>query len=107
MWKFEVYTDTGGSSRWRLNASNGRNVASSGESFASHSNAKTAAENFKAKAKRWTYDVYVDAAGKHRWRALSSNGAKVASSGESFYSKTDAQKAADNVRDNAGGASGP
>jgi uncharacterized protein YegP (UPF0339 family) len=40
MWKFEVYADTGGHYRWRLKASNGQTVASSGESFASKSNAK-------------------------------------------------------------------
>lgn len=82
-------------------------MASSGESFASQANAKTAAQNFKSKAKLWTYDVYADTGGSYRWRAIAGNGAKVASSGESFYSKADAQKAAYNVRDNAGGATGP
>jgi uncharacterized protein YegP (UPF0339 family) len=48
--KFEIYADTSGQYRWRLRASNGQIVASSGESFASKSNAKTAAENVKANA---------------------------------------------------------
>jgi uncharacterized protein YegP (UPF0339 family) len=47
MWKFEVYEDQAGHYRWRLKASNGQIVASSGESFASKSNAKEAAENVK------------------------------------------------------------
>lgn len=50
MWKFEVYKDQGGSFRWRLKAANGQTVASSGESFSSHANARTAAENVKANA---------------------------------------------------------
>lgn len=50
MWKFEIYADTGNRYRWRLKASNGQTVASSGESFDSRSNAKRAAENVKANA---------------------------------------------------------
>ena len=50
MWKFEVYADSGGKYRWRLKASNGQTVASSGESFASKSNAREAAENVKKNA---------------------------------------------------------
>jgi uncharacterized protein YegP (UPF0339 family) len=37
--RFEVYAGSGGKCRWRLLADNGQNVASSGESFASKSNA--------------------------------------------------------------------
>lgn len=48
--KFEVYADSGGKYRWRLRASNGQVVATSGESFASKANAKAAAENIKARA---------------------------------------------------------
>lgn len=50
MWKFEIYADTAGNYRWRLKASNGQTVASSGESFDSKANAKRAAENVKANA---------------------------------------------------------
>lgn len=105
--RFEVYRDGAGAYRWRLIASNGRNVASSGESFSSQSNATTAAQNFKVKAKTWEYEIYADAGGQYRWRAKSSNGQTVASSGESFDSRSNAQRAADNVRDNAGSATGP
>jgi uncharacterized protein YegP (UPF0339 family) len=48
--KFEVYQDTAGNYRWRLKDGNGEKVASSGESFASRSNAKRAAENVKKTA---------------------------------------------------------
>lgn len=104
---FEVYADSAGNYRWRLKGGNGQKIASSGESFFSQSNARAAAQNFKANAKLWTYEVYADTAGNYRWRAKSGNGQIVASSGESFASQSNATRAAENVRDNAGGASGP
>jgi uncharacterized protein YegP (UPF0339 family) len=48
--KFVVYADTSGKFRWRLESSNGQTIASSGESFASKSNAREAAENVKVRA---------------------------------------------------------
>jgi uncharacterized protein YegP (UPF0339 family) len=48
--KFEIYADAGGNYRWRLVASNGQTVATSGESFSSKANATRAAENVKANA---------------------------------------------------------
>ena len=49
------------------------------------------------------FEIYADAGGSYRWRLVSSNGQTVAS-GESFASKSNAQRAAENVRDNAGKA---
>jgi hypothetical protein len=48
--KMEIYQDASGNWRWRIRASNGQIVASSGESFSSKANARTAAENVKARA---------------------------------------------------------
>lgn len=50
MAKFEFPLDAAGKYRWRLVASNGEKIATSGESFASRANAKRAAENVKAVA---------------------------------------------------------
>ncbi len=50
------------------------------------------------------FEIYADAGGNYRWRLVSSNGQIVASSGEAFASKSNAQRAAENVRDNAGKA---
>lgn len=47
------------------------------------------------------FEIYADAGGSYRWRLVASNGQTVASSGESFSSKTNARRAAENVRDNA------
>jgi uncharacterized protein YegP (UPF0339 family) len=102
-----VYDDSSGKPRWRLIADNGQTVASSGESLSSHASAVSAAENFKSKATSWEYDVYADKGGNHRWRAKSPNGQIVGSSGEAFDSQSSAQRAADNVRENASSATGP
>jgi uncharacterized protein YegP (UPF0339 family) len=105
--RFEVYDDAGGGARWRLIASNGQKVATAGESFASTSNAKRAANAFKDNASTSTFEVYEDTGGSYRWRARSSNGQTVASSGEAFSSEQSAERAADNVRTGAGKAEGP
>lgn len=48
--KFVIYRDSAGNYRWRLVARNGQTIASSGESFGSHANAKRAAENVRDNA---------------------------------------------------------
>jgi len=52
----------------------------------------------------WKFEVYADKGGEYRWRLISSNGQNVASAGESFDSKSNAKRAAENVRDNAASA---
>jgi uncharacterized protein YegP (UPF0339 family) len=52
----------------------------------------------------WKFEIYPDAGGKYRWRLVASNGQTVASSGESFDSKHNARRAAENVKENAGKA---
>lgn len=48
--KFVIYKDKGGKYRWRLVAPNGKETAASGQHFASHYDAKRAAEEVKAHA---------------------------------------------------------
>jgi uncharacterized protein YegP (UPF0339 family) len=50
------------------------------------------------------FEIYADASGQYRWRLVAANGQNIASSGESFASKANAVRAAENVRDNAGSA---
>lgn len=99
MW-FRIAKDAGGHPTWWLYSGNDRLVAWAGESFASSSNAHRAAAAFKAGAKTARFEVYQDASSRFRWRAWRSSD-KVASSGESFTDRAAAQRAADNVRDNA------
>jgi uncharacterized protein YegP (UPF0339 family) len=44
------------------------------------------------------FEVYADVAGKYRWRLKDGNNAVVASSGESFASRENARRAAENVK---------
>lgn len=53
------------------------------------------------------FEIYEDQGGKYRWRLKDSNGEKIASSGESFASESNARRAAENVKRDAGGATGP
>lgn len=103
--RFVVANDTGGHPSWWLYSANNQMVAWAGESFASLSNARRAAEAFKSGARTARYEIY-PSGGEWRWRAWRSSD-KVASSGESFSSESNARRAADNVRDNAGSATLP
>lgn len=47
------------------------------------------------------FEVYADVSGKYRWRLKDGNGVKVASSGESFDSRGNARRAAENVKSTA------
>lgn len=104
---FEVYADKSGKSRWRLVSSNGQTIASSGEAFASAANAKKAAKSFSSKAKSSNFEVYADKSGKYRWRAISSNGQNVGSGGAPYANQSNARRAAKNVQDKVGKATGP
>jgi uncharacterized protein YegP (UPF0339 family) len=103
---FSVGNTKGGQPSWWLYGGNNEMVAWAGETFSSTYSATRAAEAFKLGARSASFDVYQDAGNKWRWRAIR-GGNKVAASGESFYSKYDADRGAQNVRDNAGGATGP
>jgi uncharacterized protein YegP (UPF0339 family) len=53
----------------------------------------------------WKFEIYEDTSGNYRWRLKAGNGQKVATSGESFDSRSNAKRAAENVKANAGSAS--
>lgn len=44
------------------------------------------------------FEVYLDTASQYRWRMVAANGQTIAASGESFYSKDNAKRAAENVK---------
>lgn len=91
---------------WWLFGENGEQVGWSGRIFESVDEATAEAQAFKENAATAMYDIYLDDAEKPRWRAYVDD-VRVASSGESFASRSNAQRAAENVRDNAGAAEGP
>lgn len=47
------------------------------------------------------FELFKDTANNWRWRLKAANGAKIATSGESFSSKYSAKRAAQNVKDTA------
>ena len=47
------------------------------------------------------FQIYSDASGKFRWRLKDADGEKVALSGDSFASESDAKRAAQRVKDTA------
>jgi uncharacterized protein YegP (UPF0339 family) len=47
------------------------------------------------------FEIYADISGKYRWRLKDGNRVKVASSGESFDSRANAKRAAENVKTTA------
>jgi uncharacterized protein len=47
------------------------------------------------------FQIYSDAAGKYRWRLKDAAGEKVALSGDSFASASEAKRAAQRVKDTA------
>ncbi len=47
------------------------------------------------------FEIYADSAGKYRWRLKDGNSQIVASSGESFASRDNAKRAAQNVKSTA------
>ena len=51
-----------------------------------------------------TFQLFKDAGDNWRWRLVDDNGEKVATSGESFDSKSNAKRAAQNVKDTAPGS---
>jgi len=102
--KLEIYENRGGKSSWRLTSTNGQTVASAGETFGTKALAKKAGKNFCAKAAKLKFEVYADKGGKHRWRAVSTNGQKVGASGQPFSTRSNAVRASRNVQARAGGA---
>lgn len=104
--RFVSGATNGGSWSWWLYDGSSQTAAWAGEEFVSASNAKRAAVAFKSGAARARFEVYLDAAGKWRWRAWRSSD-KVAASGRSFPTQAEAAGAAEAVQLDAGTASGP
>jgi uncharacterized protein len=47
---------------------------------------------------RAKFEIFMDVGGKYRWRLRDGNNRKVATSGESFESRANAKRAAENVK---------
>jgi uncharacterized protein YegP (UPF0339 family) len=100
----EVYQDKAGAFRWRLKAGNGQIIAVSPDSFTAERLARDSARHFADNAPELEPDVYQDAAGAYRWRVRTANGMLIASSGDSFATRSNARRAAENASRNVRGA---
>ena len=109
---FEIYEDNRDEYRWRLTASNGEIVATSGEGYASESGAEDAVDRVKRLAPdadaldvgQAAFEVYEDAAEEWRWRLRHRNGNVIADSGEGYTERNKAHDAIESVKKNAPGA---
>ncbi len=52
----------------------------------------------------WEFQIYQDAAAEYRWRLVAPNGRTIADSGEGYASRSNAHRAAENVRSRIGQA---
>jgi uncharacterized protein YegP (UPF0339 family) len=104
---FVLYKDKAAEFRWRLKASNGEILATSGDGYKSKASAKQAIESLQSHAddaKRFTFEVYSDAKGEYRFRIVAKNGQKVGASSEGYKDKADAEKAVASIKKGAASA---
>ena len=101
--KFEIYQDAAKEYRWRLKASNGKILATSGQGYKAKADCQKGVDRLKARLSRLTFEVYQDKAKDFRWRLKSRNGQVVASSSEGYKAKADCESAIDTIK--AGAAS--
>jgi len=106
---FEVYEDSAGEYRWRLQSSNDRIVADSGEGYADRGGAEDAVERIREYAPeadtldigRAAFEVYEDNAGEHRWRLRHRNGNILADSGQGYADRSGAYDGVESVKRHA------
>ncbi len=99
--KFETYTDTKGEYRWRLKASNGLVLASSGQGYVDKRDRASAIDRIKKDVRSLKFETYVDTRGEHRWRLKSSNGQVIAASSQGYKDKRDCENAIDLIQNGA------
>jgi uncharacterized protein YegP (UPF0339 family) len=99
---FEIYQDRSNEHRWRLKATNGQIIATSGQGYKDKRDAKNAIDRIKADAAtRLKFESYTDAANEYRWRLKATNGQVIASSGQGYKNKRDSDHAIDVIKKGA------
>jgi uncharacterized protein YegP (UPF0339 family) len=100
--KFETYQDAKKEHRWRLKATNGQIIATSGQGYKDKRDCKNAIERIqKDAATKLTFETYEDAKQEHRWRLKATNGQIIATSGQGYKDKRDCQNAIDVIKKGA------
>jgi uncharacterized protein YegP (UPF0339 family) len=100
--KFETYQDARKEHRWRLKATNGQIIATSGQGYKDNRDCKNAIERIqKDAATKLTFETYQDAEKKYRWRLKATNGQIIATSGQGYIDKRDCENAIDVIKKGA------
>ncbi len=100
--KFELYQDRTNQHRWRLKATNGQIIATSGQGYKDKRDAKNAIERIKSDAAtRLKFETYADAAKEYRWRLKATNGQVIATSGQGYKNKGDCEHSIDVIKQGA------
>jgi uncharacterized protein YegP (UPF0339 family) len=100
--KFETYQDKSKEHRWRLKATNGQVIATSGQGYSDKRDCKNAIDRIKKDAAaKLTFETYQDAGKKYRWRLKATNGQIIATSGQGYSDKRDCENAIDVIKKGA------
>ena len=108
MAQFEIYEDSAGEYRWRLQSGSDI-IGDSGEGYASLNGARAAVNRIKAYAPDAdvldmgfaAFEVYEDRRGEWRWRLRHRNGNILADSGEGYSSRSACREGLESVQRNA------
>jgi uncharacterized protein YegP (UPF0339 family) len=99
---FETYQDARKEYRWRLKATNGQIIATSGEGYKDKRDRDSAIDRIKKDAAtKLTFETYEDARKEYRWRLKATNGQIIATSGEGYKDKRDCEHAIDVIKKGA------
>jgi uncharacterized protein YegP (UPF0339 family) len=100
--KFETYQDARKEHRWRLKATNGQVIATSGQGYKDKRDRDNAIERIKKDAAtKLTFETYQDAKQEFRWRLKATNSQVIATSGQGYKDKRDCEKAIDVIKKGA------
>ncbi|MCU4717301.1 HVO_2922 family protein [Halapricum hydrolyticum] len=95
---FEIYRDSAGEWRFRLLHRNGNILAAASEGYTRRRDAKRAVDSLREDVSDDRFETYEDNRGETRWRWRAANGEIVATSGEGYSSRSDAEEAVERVQ---------
>lgn len=89
--KFQIDLNNQRQYYWRLNAVNGRIIATSGESYVAKSDCVHGINLVKSTTSLSQYEIYQGTDGYWRWRLRATNGQIIAIASESYHNRSDAE----------------
>jgi uncharacterized protein YegP (UPF0339 family) len=99
---FVIFQDQQEGHRWRLKATNGQIIATSGQGYKDKRDCKNAIERIKKDAAtKLKFETFEDRAKQYRWHLKASNGQIIAISGQGYKDKRDCEHAIDVIKKGA------